>query len=244
MNERNSLRLRAQEILIANPIGMSTREAMKRALAERFKDDPAGLLEFAASASDAWLKDLRQRTYELQEPGTLTLFDPPPVIGISTPEGDFIVSTDVATVGQIRQWERERRQWIATQTLRGKRFREQSLEPIADVPDDTPWAEARLVLRDRRVEQLEAQAAAASAFDIETEEGQANREALLSSIAASMDQYKADSAAGVDAEEAAKRYAERIADVERKLLAAGRLNAQVDELIGRYRNIQPPDGSS
>lgn len=158
MNERNSLRLRAQEILHNAPDGMTTREALKRALTERFAHDPQGLLEFAVSSSDSLLKGLRQRTYELPE---LVLFDPPPVLGITTPDGDFIVSTEVATTGQVRQWDRERGQWLATQVLRGQRFREQSLDPIADIDDETPWSKARLVLRDRRTEQLEAQAAAA-----------------------------------------------------------------------------------
>lgn len=239
MNDRNSLRLRAQEILLANPTGMSTREAMKRALAERFlPDDPAGLLEFAATSSDSLLRDLRQRTYELPDPGDLALFDPPPVIGISTPEGDFIVSTEIATTGQVRQWERERRQWIATQTLLGKRFREQSLEPIADIPDATPWAESRLVLRDRRVEQLEAQASAANTWDINTEQGRTKRASLLASISANMHVYKEQLESGVLAGDAAKNYDAATAALEARLREEGLAKSQIDDLLGKYREAR------
>lgn len=246
MNERNSLRLRAQEILLADPVGMSTREAMKRALAERFKDDPAGLLEFAATSSDSLLKDLRQRTYELQEPGDLTLFDPPPVIGITTPEGDFIVSTEVATVGQVRQWERERKQWLATQALRGKRFREQSLEPIADVPDDTPWAEARLILRDRRVEQLDQMAAAArDPLNIYTEEGRAKRAEILAAVDANMRIYQAELNHGVSHDEAARKYEIAHAELEAWIREhLGLTDEQVTDVVGKYRQLPPPGDAS
>lgn len=165
MNDRTSIRLRAQEILLANPAGMTTHEAMKRALAERFKDDPPGLLEFAATSSGSLLRGLRQRTYELQQPSDLSLFEAPPVIGITTPDGDLLISTDMAITGHVRQWHRERGRWLATQTLRGHRFAEQSLDPISDIDDEVPWTQARALLRARRVAELEALAQEATDQD-------------------------------------------------------------------------------
>lgn len=153
MNDRNSLRLRAQEILLQHPEGMTTRAAMRQALEERFRDDPTGLLEYATGASDSLLRGLRQRTYELPEIDEATLFDIPPVIGISTPEGDLLISADLATLGQVRQWHREATQHIATQRLRRRRFQHQTLELLDNEPDELPWPSARALVQQHALSQ-------------------------------------------------------------------------------------------
>jgi hypothetical protein len=145
MSVDQSLRLRAQEIITSSPDGMTTRQGMKRALAERFKDDPAGLLEFAAAAGCVGMKDLRKRTYDLPEPGEGVLFDLPQIIGVSTPEGDLLVPREKATLGQVRQWTREGSQHHATQKLRFRRFAEE-LEPLKEESDELAWWAARAML--------------------------------------------------------------------------------------------------
>lgn len=143
-SDRSSLKLRAQEIIAASPGGITTQEALKKALAERYKNDPDGLLEYAAGASSNFLKDLRKRTYELPDPD-LTLFNIPQVIGISTPDGDLILTRDSAVLGHVRQWGREGQQHHGTQKLRFKRFNEK-LEHLKDEPDELPWWSARAIV--------------------------------------------------------------------------------------------------
>lgn len=142
-SERASIMLRVQEVIANSTEPLTGRDALRRVLAERFKDDPAGLLDYAASASESWLGGLRKRTYELPEGDAL--FELPLWIGIATPDGDLFVSRECATVDQARQWVREGRQHHSTQSLRFERAAS-ALEAIADVPGETPWWEARALM--------------------------------------------------------------------------------------------------
>lgn len=142
--DRASIQLRVQEVINNSPAGITARSALLVVLAERFKDDAAGLLEYAASVSESSVKGLRKRTYELPENGD-ALFEIPPVIGISTPDGDLFVPRETANLGQVRQWVREGDQHHSTQSLRFKRFGAE-IEPLKEEPDELPWWSARSML--------------------------------------------------------------------------------------------------
>jgi hypothetical protein len=70
-----------------------------------------------------------------------------------------------------------------------------------------------------------------------TEKGQANREAVLAAVTANMSLYQAQLSAGMSAEDAAKNYDANTAALERQLRKAGLTTAQIDDLIGKYRGI-------
>src|SRR5262249_37738139 len=74
-------------------------------------------------------------------------------------------------------------------------------------------------------------------IDVHTEKGQANREAILSSVTANMQLYQAQLAAGMSAHDAGASYDTNTAALERQLLKAGLTKQQVDELIGKYRGV-------
>lgn len=143
-NERASIMLRVQEVINASVEPITAHDAMKKVLAERFKDDPAGLLEYAASVGESSLRGLRKRTYELPEGDAL--FELPQVIGIATPEGDLFLTREQASFEQALQWIREGRRHHSTQSLRFERA-EREVEPLlGQIPGDTPWWAARAML--------------------------------------------------------------------------------------------------
>lgn len=74
-------------------------------------------------------------------------------------------------------------------------------------------------------------------IDIHTAKGQANREAILNAVTANMRLYQAQVAAGMSAEDAAQDYDSNTGALIRQLRQAGLTAAQVDELIGKYKNI-------
>jgi hypothetical protein len=141
-NDRQSLILRAQEIITSNPDGMTARMAYKSALLERFKGDPEALAEHAASLAAGTLAGLRKRTYDLPDTEIGALFNIPQVIGIRTEDGDLLVSRDHADTDQVQQWAREGDQYHSTQRLRFRRFREQ-LEPLKELEKPIPWWEGK-----------------------------------------------------------------------------------------------------
>lgn len=143
-NDRASLQLRAQEIINASPNGMHIREALKRALLERYGHDPDALAEAAASYGAASMAGLRKRTYELPDDEG-ALFQIPGVIGNRTEDGDLLIPRENANLGQVRQWQKEGQQHHATQLLRFKRAGK-SLEPLKEEPADLPWWQARHML--------------------------------------------------------------------------------------------------
>lgn len=70
-----------------------------------------------------------------------------------------------------------------------------------------------------------------------TEKGQANREAVLSAVTANMSLYQAQLSAGMSAEDAAQAYDENTAALEAQLHKAGLTQGAIDGLIGKYRGI-------
>lgn len=143
-NDRASLQLRAQEIINSNPDGMTTREALKQAILERYPNDPAAIAEAFAAVAQSSMSGLRKRTYELPE-DDVALFEIPGVIGIRTEEGDLLVPRDHANLGQVRQWQKEGQGHHATQLLRFKRAGA-DLEGLKEEPADLPWWSARHML--------------------------------------------------------------------------------------------------
>lgn len=142
--DRASIQLRVQELINSTQEPITDHEALKRVLAERYKDDPDGLLEYATSMGRTALRGLRKRTYELPEQDGL--FEIPPVIAISTPDGDLFMAREQANFDQVVQWIREGLQHHSTQNLRFERFR-LAVEPLrGTIPGDTPWWTARAML--------------------------------------------------------------------------------------------------
>jgi hypothetical protein len=144
-SDRNSLQLRAQEIIIANPEGMTVKEALKRAILERYPNDPERIAEAFASAAQSAMSGLRKRTYELPDDNGVALFEVPEVIGVRTEDGDLLVTRQVASLGQIRSWQKDGHQHHAAQALRFKRAGNQ-LDPLKDESDRLPWVNARQML--------------------------------------------------------------------------------------------------
>lgn len=138
-----SIRVRAQEIIQNSPTAMGTQEALEQALVERYQDDFAGLAKAAAALGAGALKGIRKRTYEIQEEdGQGSLFDVPSYIGIRTTQGDMLVPKDQATLGHVRQWQREGQQHHATQLQRFKRAGK-ALDSLKDEDESLEWFEAR-----------------------------------------------------------------------------------------------------
>jgi hypothetical protein len=74
-------------------------------------------------------------------------------------------------------------------------------------------------------------------LDIHTVKGEANRQAILGAVSANIQQYQALVASGVGAADAAAAYDQNTAALERQLQKAGLTSAQIDGLIGKYRNV-------
>jgi hypothetical protein len=74
-------------------------------------------------------------------------------------------------------------------------------------------------------------------LDINTKQGDANREAILRAVTANEQMYQAQMNAGMKAEDAARNYDDNTAALERQLRKAGLTAAQIDGLIGKYRGI-------
>lgn len=142
--DRNSLQLRAQEIINGSADGMTVQQALKRALLERYANDPDGLAEACAMLAAGTMSGLRRRTYELPD-SQGSLFEPPAIIGIRTEDGDLLVPRQHASLGQVKQWQREGQQHHATQLLRFKRAGA-DLEPLKDEEENVPWWSARAML--------------------------------------------------------------------------------------------------
>lgn len=138
------LAIRAQEIIL-NSEGISATQALKMALLERY-DDIDKLAEFAAGSFGSLARKLRNATYEL--PDEPTLFDIPAVIAVITDEGELFIPRDGANAGQVREWARDGQRFHANQRLKFERIRKQ-LSAVEDIPDETPWIEARAAIRQR-----------------------------------------------------------------------------------------------
>lgn len=74
-------------------------------------------------------------------------------------------------------------------------------------------------------------------LDIHTAKGQQNREAVLSSVAANEQLYNTQIAAGATATDAAAAYDANTRALEANLKKAGLTSAQIDGLIGKYKNV-------
>lgn len=143
-NDRASLKLRAQEIIIANPDGMTVKEALKKAILERYPNNPERIAEAFAAVFQSAMSGLRKSTYELPDESG-ALFPVPDVIGVRTEDGDLLVTRQAASLGHIRSWQKDGHQYHSTQALRFKRAGER-LDPLKDEDDQLPWVNAHDVL--------------------------------------------------------------------------------------------------
>jgi hypothetical protein len=75
------------------------------------------------------------------------------------------------------------------------------------------------------------------AISLHTEKGQANREAILASVQANIEQYDSMIAAGLSAKDAASAYDTNTRALEGQLRAAGLLPDQIQKIIGKYKNV-------
>lgn len=74
-------------------------------------------------------------------------------------------------------------------------------------------------------------------IDIHTKKGQANREAILSTVTANMQLYQAQIAAGMGSDDAAAAYDQNTKALEKQLRQAHYTQGEIDGLIGKYRGI-------
>lgn len=135
----NTLVLRAQEIINNSDGPISDREAIKRALMDRYPTFEK-MAEACATFATGIAKQLKKSTYELPEQDGL--FDIPATISNTTPDGVLFINREQAELGQVRQWVREGRQHHSTQHMRFKRAANE-LIALAEFPDDLAWVEAR-----------------------------------------------------------------------------------------------------
>jgi hypothetical protein len=66
---------------------------------------------------------------------------------------------------------------------------------------------------------------------------QDNKDAILAVVQANLQEYDSQIAVGVAASDAAAKYDENTKALEDQLHAAGYTAAQIDALIGKYRNV-------
>ncbi len=144
-----TLKLRAQEIIEKASGPILVADALEQAIVER-KLSQAELVKMLAALGANLMKGLRVESYQLPERTghQLSLFDVPAVIGITTPQGDLLVSKDVANLGEVRQWIREGERHHSVQLLRFNRA-EQDIVAIEDLEDKTGWSDARKALDQR-----------------------------------------------------------------------------------------------
>jgi ribosome-associated translation inhibitor RaiA len=74
-------------------------------------------------------------------------------------------------------------------------------------------------------------------IDINSKKGQANRESVLSAVSANLKLYDTNIATGMSAKDAAAAYDQNTQALERQLRKAGLTKQEVDDLIGKYRNV-------
>jgi hypothetical protein len=139
----NTLALRAAEIIHNSQGSINARDAVKKALLERFHTMDE-LADAYVTAATALMSQLRRSTYDV--PDELALFDIPAVIAINTPNGVLFIHRNDAELGQVRQWGREGLQYHAGQHLRFKRINE-DLSLIEGEPDELKWTDARTQLQ-------------------------------------------------------------------------------------------------
>ena len=150
-----SIQLRAQEIALESATPITDVEAVEAALRERYGSDIEALYKAAARVGASALKGLKRAGWDIPEgDGQIALFDTPPVIVVSTPQGDLAVPKAQQTTDHARQWTKEGLQYHSAQTTRFKRATK-DLEVIDDCDGSIPWPENRSTLADRKLKMLE-----------------------------------------------------------------------------------------
>jgi hypothetical protein len=74
-------------------------------------------------------------------------------------------------------------------------------------------------------------------IEISTAKGQENREVVLAVIQENMALYQSNIAVGMSAQDAARKYEENTAQLEKQLQQAGLTGAEIESLVGKYRGI-------
>ena len=98
-------------------------------------------------------------------------------------------------------------------------------------------AESQTRLRETFEENRKTLKKHADQLDINTKQGQANRESVLASVTANMQLYQAQIAAGMSAQDAADAYDQNTAALEAQLRKAHLTQGEIDGLIGKYKGI-------
>lgn len=140
-----TLKLRIAEIIHSANGEITEREAIKAALVERYGGDYEALLDYATTATRGAVRALRRQTYELPESQGF-LFDVPEVISNRGPEGYTFIARDAATVGHVRQWIKEARQYHATQKTRFDKAAAELEEATADADPAQLWTDFRVAI--------------------------------------------------------------------------------------------------
>jgi hypothetical protein len=148
---QKDLQIRAQEIINSSPTPITSVEAIKQAIRERYGDYEM-LLNWSAMLAAGSLKVLRRATAALPDDAQGRLFDIPTYIWVSTPQGDLYVPKELATSDQVLQWAKETLRDLTVQRTRFERLVKR-LEDLA-LEEPIPWPEVRTMLEEQRQQAL------------------------------------------------------------------------------------------
>jgi hypothetical protein len=98
-------------------------------------------------------------------------------------------------------------------------------------------AESQTRLRETFEENSKTLKKHADQLDINTKQGQANRESVYASVTANMQLFQSQVAAGMSVEDATVIYDQNTAALEAQLKKAHLTQGEIDGLIGKYRNV-------
>jgi hypothetical protein len=128
--------------------------AIELALRERYKTPKQfdellnAAVRFFMEGHKRFISELKRTTLELPEPTQGLLFDIPGLIFIETDEGPMFIQREVATLGEVREWDRYAVQHHAVQKMRFERLTKQ-LEIVKDIDDSVPWKDAHDIMENR-----------------------------------------------------------------------------------------------
>lgn len=157
MTDQN-LELRIQQIILSNA-GQRTNvvQAAEQALREKytgpkqFDELIQACVKFFVRSHSRFVRELKGYALELPEPKQGSLFDIPNVIFVESSAGTMFVTRDVATIGEVREWDRRALQYHSVQHLRFQRLTKE-LELVADIDDKVPWKDAFAIIQNRHRE--------------------------------------------------------------------------------------------
>ena len=155
MTDQN-LELRIQQIILGSQADQRTNvaQAAEQALREKYRGPRQfdeliqACVKFFVRSHARFVRELKGCTLQLPESNQGSLFDIPKLIFVESDEGPLFITRDVATIGEVREWDRRALQHHAAQHLRFQRLTKE-LELIKDIDDKVPWRDAFAILKNR-----------------------------------------------------------------------------------------------